>query len=99
MSDSGTAGGKQARFTGRVDSYKQFRPSYPRDILRLLESDCALTPRSAIVDIAAGTGLFTELFLEHGNPVTASEPNEQMRAVCRALQSRYPRLTVVDGTG
>ncbi len=97
--DKGKAvGGNEARFTGKVDSYKRFRPGYPRGILNLLANECALTPQSAVVDIAAGTGRLTELFLEYGNTVTAIEPNEEMRTVCFELQSRYPHLTVVDGT-
>jgi SAM-dependent methyltransferase len=86
------------RFTGRVESYRQFRPGYPASVLRLLERECGLTHGSSIVDVAAGTGLFTQLFLENGNTVTAVEPNQEMRAACRALEKDFPRLRVLDGT-
>jgi SAM-dependent methyltransferase len=89
--------GNQARFTGRVEDYRRFRPSYPREILDLLTRDCGLTSSSKIVDVAAGTGLFSELFLENGNAVVAIEPNDEMRAVCQERKAVFPRLTVLSG--
>lgn len=86
------------RFVGRVEDYRRFRPRYPKRILELLKRDADLTSGSEIADIAAGTGLFTELFLEHGNTVTAVEPNDEMREACRRLLARYPRLGLVNGT-
>lgn len=88
----------QARFTGRVDSYRRFRPSYPREILDFLRRNCGLTSESKVVDVAAGTGLFSELFLENGNSVIAVEPNDEMRAVCQERQALFPRFTVLNGT-
>ena len=85
------------RFTGRVDAYRRFRPTYPPAVVDLLRRECALTPGSAIADIAAGTGLLTEIFLAAGFSVTAVEPNAEMRAACASLQSPYPKLRIVDG--
>jgi SAM-dependent methyltransferase len=86
------------RFTGRVESYRQFRPRYPETIVDLLQSECGLTEDSSIADIAAGTGLLAEIFLARGYHVTAVEPNEQMRAACSALTAQFPRLQCVAGT-
>ena len=86
------------RFNDRVEDYRRYRPRYPKEILGILEDKAGLRSNSRIADIAAGTGLFTELFLEHGNPVIAVEPNAQMRDVCGSLKARYPRLHVVNGT-
>lgn len=91
-------GAHPARFNGKVESYRRFRPGYPPAILGLLQRECALTPDSPVVDIAAGTGLFSEIFLNAGNPVTALEPNDEMRAVLRLSLPSFPRLTVVNGT-
>ncbi len=88
----------ESRFTGRVDSYRLARPRYPKEILDLLRRECGLTSQSSIVDVAAGTGIFTELFLENGNTVTAIEPNAEMRSTCIELQPVYPKLTVLEGT-
>lgn len=95
MTSSGT---HSSRFTGRVESYKRFRPGYPQEILDLLRHECGLTPESNIVDVAAGTGLFSEIFLHNGNPVIAIEPNDEMRTVCETRQPDYPRLVVRSGT-
>lgn len=85
------------RFTGRVDSYRQFRPRYPGAVVGLLETECELTTSSAIADIAAGTGLLAEIFLARGYEVVAVEPNEEMRAACETLVEQYPRLRCVAG--
>jgi SAM-dependent methyltransferase len=86
------------RFTGRVETYRRFRPTYPPAIVDALRRECALIPDSTIADIAAGTGIFTELLLKAGFPVTAIEPNEEMRAACVNLESQYPKLKVLAGT-
>jgi SAM-dependent methyltransferase len=86
------------RFAGRVENYRRFRPGYPAAILDLLEVDCNFTSDVHVADIAAGTGLFSEILLQHGNSVTAIEPNDEMREACITLQARYPLLNVVDGT-
>jgi SAM-dependent methyltransferase len=86
------------RFTGRVESYRRFRPTYPPAIVDLLRREIALNSDSAIADIAAGTGILTEILLAAGLSVTAVEPNEEMRASCTALEPRYPKLKIVAGT-
>lgn len=101
-------GNPTERFTGRVESYRKYRPGYPAEIVDLLRSECGLNGDARIVDVAAGTGLLTEIFLAAGFAVTAVEPNEEMRAACATLQEgaggagdrqrTYPRLTVVAGT-
>ncbi|MBB6144596.1 SAM-dependent methyltransferase [Silvibacterium bohemicum] len=86
------------RFTSRVDSYRRHRPHYPQEIVTLLERECGLHRSSAIADIAAGTGLLAEIFLEQDYPVTAIEPNDAMREVCRELIAEYPQLQCLSGT-
>jgi SAM-dependent methyltransferase len=86
------------RFTGRVESYRRFRPGYPAAIVDLLRRECALNSDSTVADIAAGTGLLTEVFLAAGFAVAAVEPNDEMRAACAALKPHYPKLRVLEGT-
>ncbi len=86
------------RFTGRVESYRLFRPPYPAVVVDLLRRECSLPPEAQLADIAAGSGLLTEIFLAAGFAVTAVEPNAEMRRACAALQLQYPRLTLADGT-
>jgi len=67
------------RFSSRVGNYVRFRPSYPNQIIHILEQECGLTRESVIADIASGTGIFSRLLLEHGNCVFGIEPNPEMR--------------------
>ncbi len=86
------------RFTGRVESYRRFRPGYPAEIVEVLRRECGLGDGAAVVDVAAGTGLLTEIFLAGGLAVTAVEPNDEMRAACAELEREYPKLRCVAGT-
>lgn len=86
------------RFTGRVESYRRYRPGYPPELADWLRTDCGLRADAAVVDVAAGTGLLTEVLLEAGFGVTALEPNDEMRAVCATLEANYPKLRCVAGT-
>jgi ubiquinone/menaquinone biosynthesis C-methylase UbiE len=86
------------RFTGRVESYRRYRPRYPAAVVDLLRDECGLRQDAAVVDVAAGPGLLAEIFLAAGFAVTAIEPNAEMRAACSALVRSYPRLRVIEGT-
>jgi ubiquinone/menaquinone biosynthesis C-methylase UbiE len=86
------------RFSSRVDTYVRFRPSYPKQIIEILERDCGLTRDSIIADIASGTGIFTRLLVEHGNRVFGVEPNAEMRRAGEQFLSAYPNFTSVKGT-
>jgi SAM-dependent methyltransferase len=86
------------RFTGRVESYVKYRPSYPREILDLLAAECELTSSSVVADVGSGTGILSTLFLENGNRVFGVEPNPEMRAAAGELLGDCPRFTSVAGT-
>jgi ubiquinone/menaquinone biosynthesis C-methylase UbiE len=87
-----------ARFSDRVENYARFRPGYPPEVLDLLRTECGLRPNHVIADVASGTGIFTKLLLENGNPVFAVEPNAEMRETGRTLLAAYDKLTSVAGT-
>lgn len=86
------------RFSTRVDNYARHRPGYPREILGLLERECGLTSHSVVADIGSGTGIFSEIFLEHGNEVHAVEPNEEMRASAEREHTRHAKFHSVAGS-
>src|SRR5581483_2371194 len=86
------------RFSSRVENYARYRPSYPKEALDALERDCGLTRESVIADIASGTGIFTKLLLEHGNPVFGVEPNPDMRRAGEEFLKQYAKFTSVAGT-
>jgi SAM-dependent methyltransferase len=86
------------RFTGRVESYVKYRPTYPRAVLDLLAAECDLTSGSIVADVGSGTGILSTLFLENGNRVLGVEPNPEMRAAAEELVGGHPRFESVAGT-
>jgi SAM-dependent methyltransferase len=87
-----------ARFSDRVADYVRWRPGYPAAVLEILRRETGLSPAHVVADVGSGTGISTRLFLEHGNPVFAVEPNPEMRAAAEALLSERPGFRSVDGT-
>jgi SAM-dependent methyltransferase len=77
------------RFSSRVDDYVKYRPSYPSDLIALLEREAGLRKGSRVADLGSGTGILTTLLLDAGAEVFAVEPNAPMReAAERALGDR-----------
>ena len=68
-----------SRFSDHSSDYQKYRPGYPDAIITYLEQNIGLNLKKNIADIGSGTGIFTELFLRKGYPVTAVEPNNEMR--------------------
>jgi SAM-dependent methyltransferase len=85
------------RFSDRVADYVRFRPGYPPAVVDLLMTACGLTPAWIVADIGAGPGNLSRLFLDHGNPVVAVEPNREMREAGERLLGAHPRFRAVAG--
>lgn len=79
-------------------AYDAYRPSYPPPtvdkLLSLLPSD-AHRPLK-VVDLAAGTGKFTELLAAQVDKIKAVEPHRQMREVL--YRKSFEKVEVLDGT-
>jgi SAM-dependent methyltransferase len=87
-----------SRFSDRVENYVRYRPGYPGGVLRVLEYACALASQHVIADIASGTGIWTGMLLENGNPVFGIEPNAEMRQAGERLLAGFPKFTSIAGT-
>ena len=87
-----------SRFSDRVENYIRYRPGYPPEALLALKSGCGLSPQQAVADIASGTGIWTRMLLENGNPVFGVEPNPEMRQAGERLLARFPKFTSVTGS-
>jgi SAM-dependent methyltransferase len=85
------------RFGDRVEHYHRFRPSYPGEILSLLEKEIGFSPAKTVADIGAGTGISAELFVRYGNPVYAVEPNAQMRMKAEATLGMRRNFRSIEG--
>jgi SAM-dependent methyltransferase len=87
-----------SRFSDRVENYVRYRPGYPPEALHVLQKDCRLEPHNVVADIASGTGIWTRILLENGNPVFGIEPNTEMRQAGERLLAEFPKFTSVAGT-
>jgi SAM-dependent methyltransferase len=87
-----------SRFSDRVENYVRYRPGYPPEALQVLEDECRLAPQHVVADLASGTGIWTRLLLENGNPVYGVEPNAEMRQAGERLLRGFPNFTSVSGT-
>lgn len=87
------------RFTSRVRDYVIGRPPYPHAVLGALRERGFLPPNGVVADLAAGTGISSEMFLAAGHEVYAVEPNAAMRqAATDRLGPQYPRFHAVAAT-
>jgi len=87
-----------SRFSDRVENYIRFRPGYPPEVLRTLQTECGLTPDQLVADIASGTGIWTRVLLENGNRVFGVEPNTEMRQAGERLLAEFEKFTSIAGT-
>jgi ubiquinone/menaquinone biosynthesis C-methylase UbiE len=87
-----------SRFSGRVENYIRYRPGYPLEVLNALKTECGLTSGHVIADIASGTGIWTRMLLENGNPVFGVEPNAEMREAGERRLAEFRKFTSVAGT-
>ncbi|KAM9988653.1 hypothetical protein ACTFIZ_003787 [Dictyostelium cf. discoideum] len=66
------------------DNYSKGRPSYPKECNNFLKG-LGLSNESLIVDLAAGTGKFTEIIAQEFNNIIAIEPSNTFRDECESL--------------
>lgn len=79
-------------FDRAADVYARARPDYP---VAAIDRVVGALPPGRVLDVAAGTGIFTAALAQRGVPVVAVEPVEGMRAACRAT---LPDTSVVAAT-
>ena len=80
-------------FTNKSDDYSRFRPGYPAAAVEFLKAG---TSGSSVVDIGAGTGIFTAALLRCFSEVSAVEPNADMRS---EFYKQLPDISCSDGSG
>lgn len=79
---------------GDGERYHSARPDYPLEAVRFLVDALGIDSDAHVVDLGAGTGIFTGQLIPFGPRITAVEPTPGMRGV---LQQRLPTVTVLDG--
>jgi ubiquinone/menaquinone biosynthesis C-methylase UbiE len=72
---------KQGDFTNLAKNYAKYRSGYSEQVARALFSYVgADRPNFAVVDVGAGTGIWSRIMLEAQLHCTCVEPNDAMRA-------------------
>src|SRR5436190_16388732 len=77
------------------EAYDRGRPSMPSAAVADLASKLGLTSASAVLDLGAGTGMFTRELVPLIGQVIAVEPSERMLT---ALRQRLPSVDAQMGT-
>ena len=72
------------RFTGRAETYKKYRSSYPVGLIDYLYLDAGFYKGCVVADAGSGTGIFSRFLLERGSVVYCVEPNADMRRIAEA---------------
>ncbi|KAF7324792.1 CUE domain-containing protein [Mycena kentingensis (nom. inval.)] len=101
MSDTVHEYSKAGYAKGTNELYNAVRPRYPAELLTLLRQKLVLEPVN-VVEIGAGTGLFTRALLEHPDwsgvrALKAIEPSEGMRETF-AKYTTDARVELSNGT-
>lgn len=80
---------------GDGDLYDAVRPDYPEAAITYFVRTFDLNAHSAVVDLGAGSGIFTRQIRPWVGGVTAVEPSASMR---RTLSATTPDVTVMEGS-
>eukprot|EP00026_Physarum_polycephalum_P013317 Phypoly_transcript_13704.p1 GENE.Phypoly_transcript_13704~~Phypoly_transcript_13704.p1 ORF type:complete len:257 (+),score=40.97 Phypoly_transcript_13704:67-837(+) len=83
-------------FSAGADAYAANRPSYPSEALQFISGNVITGDNKVIVDVGAGTGIFTRLLSSTfpNNKIIAVEPVENMRAKI----GTFPNVEIKEGT-
>lgn len=75
----------EEKFSGKAEVYSKYRPSYPCSLIDWIYEK---TSAKNVVDIGAGTGIFTQCLLIKPWHVTAVEPNDDMLYYLKQLSGK-----------
>lgn len=86
------------RFDRVVNDYENYRPSYPRELIQLLQKQMGFSTIDIVADIGSGTGISSSLFIENRNVVYAVEPNDKMRIIAERKFENELHFMSINGT-
>jgi SAM-dependent methyltransferase len=100
MKDGGQMANRESRGEWAVQGfgngslYDSARPEYPAEAVEFLVATLELDVSAHVLDLGAGSGIFSRQLLPYVARVTAVDPSESMRA---ALRETSPRIEVLEG--
>lgn len=74
--------------------YDAARPSYPLEAIEFLVSSLGVDEQTHVLDLGAGSGIFTRQLFPYVGKITAVDPSESMR---ESLARNSPEVDVLDG--
>lgn len=83
-------------FDQNVADYDQYRPEYCKALFQDIIDTAAITDKSVLLEIGAGTGLATGPFIRTGAKITAVEPGQNMSAYLSEKFRQNDNLRVVN---
>lgn len=89
----------QPGFDHAADAYVRSRPAYPDGAVTALLRGLGLRPGGRVVDLGAGTGIFSQQVAALGFEVTAVEPSASMRAKITGSDRVTPHAGTAESTG
>ncbi|WBW95076.1 class I SAM-dependent methyltransferase [Oceanirhabdus sp. W0125-5] len=69
------------RFDHAAEYYDKFRPSYPKEIIDSIIKESNINEHSQLLEIGAGSGKATELFVKRGLKIHCIEPGENLARI------------------
>lgn len=85
---------KKNLFKTVISDYEFGRPQYPEKLYEEIRRFSGICPSSEILEVGAGTGQATDLFVAHGHKLDIIEVSEEQVAYLKSKYSSYSRATI-----
>lgn len=82
-------------YKGVADTYNKGRPGYPEDAITFIKQRFGISQGTHLLDLGAGTGKFTQYFVNSGADITAVEP---VPGMLKSLLEQHTSIKGVEGT-
>lgn len=85
---------KKNLFKTVISDYEFGRPQYSEELYEKIRRFSGIGPTSEILEVGAGTGQATDLFVSHGHKLDVLEISEEQVAYLRKKYQNYPDITI-----